>query len=54
MTIPHKRVTVLSPVGWRTPPQQYGAWETVASNVTEGLVSRGLYVTLRALACMAW
>src|SRR5207253_677826 len=31
MTIPKKRVAVLSPVAWRTPPRQYGAWETVAS-----------------------
>ena len=36
----NKRVAVLSPVAWRTPPRQYGAWETVASNITEGLVSR--------------
>lgn len=42
------RVAVLSPVAWRTPPRQYGAWETVASNVTEGLVSRGWDVTLFA------
>ena len=32
-----KRIAVLSSVAWRTPPRQYGAWETVASNVTEGL-----------------
>ena len=36
MTIPNKRVAILSPVAWRTPPRQYGAWETVASNITEG------------------
>lgn len=48
MPIPNKRVAVLSPVAWRTPPRQYGAWETVASNVTEGLVSRGWDVTLFA------
>ncbi len=36
-----KRIAVLSPVAWRTPPRQYGAWETVASNITEGLVKRG-------------
>ena len=41
MTIPNKRVAVLSPVAWRTPPRQYGAWETVASNIAEGLVARG-------------
>jgi glycosyltransferase involved in cell wall biosynthesis len=43
-----KRVAILSPVAWRTPPRQYGAWETVASNVTEGLVARGWDVTLFA------
>jgi glycosyltransferase involved in cell wall biosynthesis len=48
MTVPKKRVAVLSPVAWRTPPRQYGAWETVASNITEGLVSRGWDVTLFA------
>ena len=44
----NKRIAVLSPVAWRTPPRQYGAWETVASNVTEGLVARGWDVTLYA------
>src|SRR5271169_6667202 len=48
MTKPDKRVAVLSPIAWRTPPRQYGAWETVASNVTEGLVARGWDVTLFA------
>jgi glycosyltransferase involved in cell wall biosynthesis len=43
-----KRIAVLSPVAWRTPPRQYGAWETVAGNVTEGLVARGWDVTLFA------
>src|SRR5260370_3900085 len=48
MTIPNKRVAVLSPVAWRTPPRRYGAWETVASNITEGLAARGWDVTLFA------
>ena len=43
-----KRVAVLAPVAWRTPPRQYGAWETVASNITEGLTARGWDVTLFA------
>src|SRR5579863_177977 len=43
-----KKVAVLSPVAWRTPPRQYGAWETVASNITEGLVARGWDMTLFA------
>src|ERR1041385_6472142 len=46
--MPAKRVAVLAPVAWRTPPRQYGAWETVASNITEGLVARGWNVTLFA------
>jgi len=37
-------------VAWRTPPRQYGAWETVAGNITEGLVERGWDVTLFATA----
>ena len=41
-------MAILSPVAWRTPPRQYGAWETVASNITEGLVARGWDVTLFA------
>src|SRR5437660_11754512 len=48
MRVPNKRVAILSPIAWRTPPRQYGAWETVASNVTEGLVARGWDVTLFA------
>jgi glycosyltransferase involved in cell wall biosynthesis len=43
-----KRVAVLSPVAWRTPPRHYGAWETVAGNLAEGLVARGWDVTLFA------
>jgi glycosyltransferase involved in cell wall biosynthesis len=41
MNIKEKRIAVLAPVAWRTPPRAYGAWETVASNITEGLVARG-------------
>src|ERR1700677_3285126 len=46
----NRRVAILSPVAWRTPPRQYGAWETVASNIAEGLVERGWDVTLFATA----
>lgn len=42
------RVAVLAPVAWRTPPRHYGPWEQVASNVAEGLVKKGLDVTLFA------
>jgi glycosyltransferase involved in cell wall biosynthesis len=48
MIKPDKKVAVLSPIAWRTPPRQYGAWETVASNISEGLVARGWDVTLFA------
>jgi glycosyltransferase involved in cell wall biosynthesis len=44
------RIAVLAPVAWRTPPRQYGAWETVAGNIAEGLVARGWDVTLFATA----
>jgi glycosyltransferase involved in cell wall biosynthesis len=46
--MPNKRIAILSPAAWRTPPRQYGAWETVAGNITEGLVARGWDVTLFA------
>lgn len=42
------KVAVLAPVAWRTPPRHYGPWEQMASNLTEGLVSKGLEVTLFA------
>jgi glycosyltransferase involved in cell wall biosynthesis len=42
------RIGMLGPVSWRTPPKHYGAWETVVSNLTEGLVARGYDVTLFA------
>jgi len=48
MDFKDKRIAVLSPVAWRTPPRAYGAWETVASNITEGLIARGWDVTLFA------
>jgi len=41
MDIRDKRIAILAPVAWRTPPRAYGAWETVASNIAEGLVARG-------------
>ena len=48
MSASQKRIAILSPVAWRTPPRRYGAWETVASNIAEGLVARGWDVTLFA------
>lgn len=42
------KVGILAPIAWRTPPLKYGPWEQVASNITEGLVKRGVDVTLFA------
>lgn len=41
---------MLSTIAWRTPPRHYGPWESVVSLLTEGLVRRGLDVTLFATA----
>lgn len=41
-------VAMLSPIAWRTPPRHYGPWENVVSLLTEGLVRRGINVTLYA------
>jgi glycosyltransferase involved in cell wall biosynthesis len=43
-------VAVLAPVSWRVPPRHYGPWEQFASLLTEGLVERGVDVTLFATA----
>jgi glycosyltransferase involved in cell wall biosynthesis len=39
---------MLAPIAWRTPPRHYGPWEQVTSVLTEGLVARGIDVTLFA------
>ena len=39
---------MLAPIAWRTPPVHYGPWELVTSLLTEGLVARGVDVTLFA------
>ncbi|MBE0465810.1 MAG: glycosyltransferase family 4 protein [Candidatus Desulforudis sp.] len=44
------RVAMLSPIAWRTPPRHYGPWERVVSLLTEGLVAKGVDVTLFATA----
>lgn len=42
------RVAVLAPISWRVPPRHYGPWEQFASLLTEGLVERGVEVSLFA------
>ena len=42
------RVAVLAPISWRVPPRHYGPWEQFASLLAEGLVARGVDVTLFA------
>jgi len=41
-------IAMLSPIAWRTPPENYGPWESVVSLLTEELLSRGYKVTLFA------
>ena len=42
------KIAILAPIAWRTPPLKYGPWEQVASNIAEGMVNKGLNVTLFA------
>jgi len=41
---------MLAPISWRVPPRHYGPWEQFVSLLTEGLVARGIDVTLFATA----
>ena len=42
------KIALLGPIAWRTPPRHYGPWEQVTSLLAEGLVARGIDVTLFA------
>jgi glycosyltransferase involved in cell wall biosynthesis len=42
------KIAILSSIAWRTPPRKYGPWEQVASNIAEGMLERGIDVTLFA------
>ncbi len=42
------KIAILSPIAWRTPPVKYGPWEQVASGIAEGLIEKGIDVTLFA------
>ena len=44
------RIGIIGPIAWRTPPCHYGPWELFVSLLTEGLVARGVDVTLFATA----
>jgi glycosyltransferase involved in cell wall biosynthesis len=44
------RVAMLAPISWRVAPRHYGPWEQFVSLLTEGLVDRGVDVTLFATA----
>ena len=39
---------MLAPIAWSVPPKGYGPWELVTHFLTEGLVRRGVDVTLFA------
>jgi glycosyltransferase involved in cell wall biosynthesis len=43
-------IGMLAPISWRVPPRSYGPWEQVVSHLTEGLVEKGIEVTLFATA----
>lgn len=42
------KIALLSPIAWRTPPKHYGPWETIVSLLCEGLIKKGIDVTLFA------
>lgn len=44
------RVALLAPISWRVPPRHYGPWEQFVSLLAEGLVDRGIDVTVFATA----
>lgn len=44
------RVAILAPISWRVPPRHYGPWEQFVSLLAEGLVARGVDLTLFATA----
>jgi len=44
------KIALLAPIAWRTPPRKYGPWEQVTATLAEGLVRRGVDVTLFATA----
>lgn len=41
-------IAMLSPITWRTPPRNYGPWDSAVSLLTEGLVNKEIGVILFA------
>jgi hypothetical protein len=42
------KIALIGPIAWRTPPKHYGPWEQVTGLLADGLVRRGVEVTLFA------
>ena len=42
------KIALLGPIAWRTPPLHYGPWELITGLLAEGMVARGVDVTLFA------
>ena len=42
------KIAIISSIAWRTPPTHYGPWENIASLLCEGLIKKGIDVTLFA------
>ncbi len=42
------RLAILGSISWPSPPPGYGPWEQIAYNIAEGMIARGLDVTLFA------
>jgi glycosyltransferase involved in cell wall biosynthesis len=42
------KIALVGPIAWRTPPKHYGPWEQVTGLLADGLVRRGVDVTLFA------
>jgi len=42
------KIALISPIAWRTPPRDYGPWESIVSLLCEGLIKRKVDVTLFA------
>ena len=48
MSLAGLRLAILGSISWPSPPPGYGPWEQIAYNIAEGMLARGLDVTLFA------